>query len=160
MLTSKKSARAGQLKAAGRRLETIWAAGKDRDATLREVVNVLHEEVDHYDWVGIYLVEGEELLLHNFLGRPTPHSRIPVGEGICGAAITADDTIIVDDVHSDPRYLACSIETSSEIVVPIRVDGRPVGEIDIDSDSKSAFGDDDRRFLEAVAGKLAGVLAS
>ncbi len=160
MLTSKKTTRAGQIRAAQQRLEAIWSAGKDRDKTLRNVVTVLHEEIDGYDWVGIYLVQGDDLILHNFLGRPTPHARIPVGEGICGAAITADDTIIVDDVHSDPRYLACSIETASEIVVPIRVSGRPVGEIDIDSDRKSGFGEEDRRFLEAVAEKLAGFLAA
>jgi GAF domain-containing protein len=157
-LTSKKTTRAAQIKAAGQRLQAIWRAARNRDATLREAVTVLHEEIDHYDWVGIYLLEGDELILHNFLGRPTPHARIPVGEGICGAAITADDTIIVDDVHSDSRYLACSMETASEIVVPIRVGGRPVGEIDIDSDHKGAFADDDRRFLEQVAEKLAGFL--
>lgn len=138
------------------------AAGRpqpSRDTLLRQVVEILHQEISHYDWVGIYLLDGNELSLHNFLGRPTPHERIPVDHGICGAAIRDNDTIIIDDVKADPRYLACSLETSSEIVVPIRVGEKPIGEIDIDSDAAAAFSDADRRFLEEIAAKLATVLA-
>jgi len=149
----------GGFEAARRRLEPVLARPRDREATLRDVVAVLHDEIPHYTWVGIYLLEGDTLTLHTFVGRPTPHARIPVGEGICGAAITADATIVVDDVHSDPRYLACSIETASEIVVPIRSAGRPVGEIDIDSDRPRAFGAEDRRFLEEIAGRLSPLFA-
>ena len=72
-----------------------------------------------YTWVGIYLLDGNELVLGPFVGKPSPHTRIPLGRGICGAAATEKATIIVDDVNADPRYLACSIETQSEIVVPI-----------------------------------------
>lgn len=149
----------GGFDAARRRLEPLLARPNGRDETLRQVVAVLHEEIPHYTWVGIYLLEGDTLTLHNFIGQPTPHARIPVGEGICGAAITADDTIVVDDVHSDPRYLACSLETASEIVVPIRAGGRPIGEIDIDSDRPRAFGAEDRRLLEEVAGRLSPLFA-
>lgn len=91
------------------------------------------------------------LVLGPFRGAPTERVRIPVTEGICGAAVGQGDTVIVDDVASDPRYLACSLETRSEIVVPIRVNGGIVGEIDIDSHSRSAFGDEDRVFLEECA---------
>jgi GAF domain-containing protein len=77
--------------------------------------------------------------------------RIPVKEGICGAAVAENDTVIVDDVHSDPRYLACSLETKSEIVVPIRVHGTVAGEIDIDSHDLAAFSAQDREFLEECA---------
>ena len=82
-------------------------------------VSILKREMPDYTWVGIYLLEGDELVLGPFLGKPSPHTRIPLGRGICGAAATEKQTIIVDDVNADPRYLACSLETRSEIVVPI-----------------------------------------
>ncbi len=97
------------------------------------------------------------LVLGPFHGAPTEHIRIPVTEGICGAAVAQGASIIVDDVTADPRYLACSIETRSEIVVPIRVNGQIVGEIDIDSHEPAAFGPRDRAFLEecaAIVGRL------
>ena len=108
-----------------------------------------------YSWVGIYLLDRDELVLGPFLGKPSPHVRIPLGRGICGAAATTKSTIVVDDVHSDPRYLACSIDTQSEIVVPILRGDQVLGEIDIDSDTPAAFTADDRRMLEAVAAMLA-----
>ena len=144
---------------ASRRLDQLWARTPGRDQVLREIVQILHEEVDLYHWVGIYIVEGEELVLHSFLGRPTPHQRIPLGQGICGAAITENDTVIVDDVKSDDRYLACSLETASEIVVPIRVGSGPVAQIDIDSDEAKSFDAADRSFLEAIAERLSPYFA-
>jgi GAF domain-containing protein len=90
-------------------------------------------------------------VLGPFRGQPSPHTRIPLARGICGAAATAKATIVVDDVSQDPRYLACSIETRSEIVVPILRGDALVGEIDVDSDRLAAFGDDDRRLIESVA---------
>jgi GAF domain-containing protein len=146
--------------AARRRLEELWARRPERDEALRATVAILHEEMPDYHWVGIYLVEGEELVIHNYRGRPTPHERIPIGQGICGAAISENDTVIVDDVKEDARYLACSLETSSEIVVPIHAAGKPVGEIDIDSDLRAAFSDADRRFLEEIARRLSTFLDS
>jgi GAF domain-containing protein len=109
-----------------------------------------------YSWVGIYLLDGEHLQLGPFLGKPSPHTRIALNQGICGAAATYRETIIVDDVDADPRYLACSLETRSEIVVPITKGARVLGEIDIDSDKKAAFGPADRELLEATASLLAG----
>jgi putative methionine-R-sulfoxide reductase with GAF domain len=115
-------------------------------------VVVLHDGFEHYSWVGIYFVEGDELVLGPWKGsQATEHVRIPVGEGICGAAAASGRTEVVDDVRADPRYLACFPATKSEIVVPIRYDGRVVGEIDIDSDRPAAFTQDDRAFLERVA---------
>jgi L-methionine (R)-S-oxide reductase len=122
------------------------------DDPLAKAVEVLEEGFDHYSWVGIYLVEGDDLVLGPWQGpEATEHTRIPVGQGVCGAAAASGITEIVDDVNADPRYLACFPSTRSEIVVPIALDGRVVGEIDIDSDRPAAFGDDDREFLERVA---------
>ncbi len=119
-------------------------------------VKLLKENFDYFDWVGIYNLETpNELVLGPFLGKPSPHVRIPVGKGICGAAVSQEQTVIVDDVNADPRYLACSIETKSEIVVPIFKDGKVVGEIDIDSHTPAAFKQEDRVFLEQVAEILA-----
>jgi GAF domain-containing protein len=127
------------------------------DEAMRSAVTAL-KALPHYSWVGIYLLEGDELVLGPFLGAPSPHTRIPLGRGICGAAATERQTIVVDDVNSDPRYLACSLDTKSEIVVPILRDGVVLGEIDIDSDRPAAFGSDDRALLEAVAAALAARL--
>ena len=117
-------------------------------------VSRIAERLPHYNWTGFYMLDRKDpgiLVLGPFRGAPTEHVRIPVTEGICGAAVAQGDTVIVDDVASDPRYLACSLETRSEIVVPIRVNGGIVGEIDIDSHSRGAFGDEDRVFLEECA---------
>ncbi len=93
-------------------------------------------------------------MLEAFSGRPTEHTRIKIGQGICGAAVADKCTIVVDDVSKDPRYIACSIETKSEMVVPIWANSRIVGEIDIDSDRLIAFRNSDRRFLEIVVEML------
>jgi L-methionine (R)-S-oxide reductase len=116
-----------------------------------ETVQLLKDNCPYYDWVGIYTLESaDELVLGPFLGKPSPHTRIKVGDGICGAAVREEDTIIVDDVNSDPRYLACSLETKSEIVVPIFKAGKVVGELDIDSHTPAAFTEQDKCFLEEV----------
>jgi len=127
----------------------------DPHRTLERVVAALKDGIAEYSWVGIYLLDGDELVLGPFLGKPSPHTRIPLGQGICGAAATEKATIIVDDVNADARYLACSIETKSEIVVPIMDGERVLGEIDIDSDRPAAFGPADRELLESVAALIA-----
>jgi len=130
---------------------------KSADEAYRACVKILKRDFPKYDWVGIYLVEGDELVVHNYIGAPTPHTRIPIGQGICGAAVAKQATIIVPDVNADPRYLACSLETKSEIVVPIQ--GRRIyGEIDIDSHTPEAFHQHDRDLLEAMAKDLAEFL--
>ena len=129
-------------------LEAIRSA----DDPLGKAVEVLEEGFDHYSWVGIYLVEGDDLVLGPWQGpEATEHTRIPVGQGVCGAAAASGITEIVDDVNADPRYLACFPSTRSEIVVPIFDEGRVVGEIDIDSDRAAAFGENDRAVLERIA---------
>jgi GAF domain-containing protein len=134
-------------------LDRILNRESEADEVLRRTVDLLHDRFDEYSWVGIYLVEGDDLVLGPWKGpEATEHVRIPIGQGICGAAAASGRTEIVDDVNADERYLACFVSTRSEIVVPIAYEGRVVGEIDIDSDLPAAFGDADREFLERVAG--------
>ncbi len=122
------------------------------------IVGRLKERLPHYDWVGFYMIETgklpdekDVLVLGPYIGAPTPHTRIPLDQGICGAAAATGETIVVDDVTSDPRYLACSVATKSEIVAPVRVNDRVVGELDIDSHTPAAFTAEDRRLVEHCA---------
>jgi GAF domain-containing protein len=110
---------------------------------MQAMVKLLHDRMLKYNWVGFYLLEsGAEppmLVLGAFEGAMTPHTRIPLDQGICGAAASSGQTVVVDDVRADPRYLACSLETKSDIVVPIFANGKVVGELDIDSHFSAAF---------------------
>jgi L-methionine (R)-S-oxide reductase len=133
-------------------VERIAAGNDPSDEILRRVVDLLHDSFEVYSWVGIYFVEGDELVLGPWRGpEATEHVRIPVGQGVCGAAAASGETEIVDDVNADDRYLSCFLSTRSEIVVPIVYDRLVVAEIDIDSDTPAAFGDADRELLERVA---------
>src|SRR5271156_1231572 len=130
------------------------ATAKDLTSLQKFSVGLIACRLPYYNWVGFYMLDpGDDnfLVLGPFHGAPSDHVRIPVTEGICGAAVAQGETVIVEDVSSDPRYLSCSLETKSEIVVPIRVKGKIRGEIDIDSHDLSAFGPDDRTFLEECA---------
>jgi GAF domain-containing protein len=126
------------------------------------MVGRLKERMLYFDWVGFYMIEkggiGEDpvLVLGPYVGAITPHTRIPLNQGICGAAASSGHTVIVDDVNADPRYLACSIATKSEIVVPIFVKGEVVGELDVDSHTPGAFTADDRQLVEHCA-RLVGI---
>ena len=143
-------------------LEAVTSAianAADATAAMEATVQLLARHLPDYTWAGIYLLDSNELCLGPYVGKPSPHTRIPVGRGICGAAAAEKTTIIVDDVNADSRYLACSIETRSEIVVPIMLDGDVLGELDIDSDKTAAFNADDRELLERIAALLAPRLA-
>ncbi|MFH0930536.1 MAG: GAF domain-containing protein [Candidatus Zixiibacteriota bacterium] len=126
-----------------------------REDVLKETVRVLKDHFDYYNWVGIYLLEGEELVLGPFSGKPSPHTRVRLNSGICGAAASQKKSIIVPDVKADPMYLACSLETKSEIVVPIMTREEVWGEIDIDSDRLDAFTEEDKHLLEEISSILA-----
>jgi len=132
----------------------IADAGSLHEAAERTVA-VLKDSLPDYTWVGVYLLDGNELVLGPFRGRPSAHTRIPLGRGICGAAAAEKATIVVDDVSTDTRYLACSPDTKSEIVVPILRGDTVLGELDVDSDQPKAFDQRDRELLERVARMLA-----
>lgn len=137
-------------------LEVLREDGADRDRLMREAVRRIEGSEDHFDWVGIYLLEDDELVLHNYIGRPTDHVRIPVGRGVCGTAVEEGRDINVPDVSRADEYLACSTETASELVVLIR-DSEIHGQIDLDSDDPDAFSERDQTELRRVADWLAGL---
>jgi len=140
--------------------EVLRAEG-GRDEKLTRVCELLNEWVEHYNWVGFYLVDPEnerELVLGPFVGEPTEHLRIPFGSGICGQAAELERTFVVQDVAEEENYLACSLKVKAEIVVPIFKNGRIAGELDIDSHEKGPFTEMDREFLEKVAGMVAEVV--
>ena len=144
-----------------REIERFSTTSDDVLALQEFTVHLIATRLPYYNWVGFYMLDPNDanvLVLGPFHGAPTDHVRIPVTEGICGAAVAQGKTVIVEDVSADPRYLSCSIETKSEIVVPIRVRKEIVGEIDIDSHDLSAFGPDDRTFLEECARLIGGFM--
>ena len=122
---------------------------------MQEMAKLLHERMLKYNWVGFYMLEpGAKppmLVLGAFEGAMTPHTRIPLNQGICGAAASSGQTVVVDDVSKDPRYLACSLETKSEIVVPVFVHGKVVGELDVDSHFAAAFTSEHQELVQHCA---------
>ena len=144
------------------KIEALAENASSSSELMQGIVDVLHEDLLKYNWVGFYMIDnsGPEPMLElgPFIGAMTPHTRIPLHQGICGAAASSGKTVVVDDVRNDPRYLACSIETKSEIVVPIFVHGTVVGELDIDSHFGAAFGTDDRKLVEACAAVVGNFL--
>ena len=143
-------------------LSTLAPTAGSVEDLMSIMVGRLAERLPQYNWVGFYMIEkgglGEDrmLVLGPYVGAITPHTRISLNQGICGAAVTTGRTVVVDDVNNDPRYLACSIDTKSEIVAPIRVKGEVVGELDIDSHAPAAFTADDRQLVEHCA-RLVGL---
>ncbi|HLW84326.1 MAG TPA: GAF domain-containing protein [Candidatus Sulfotelmatobacter sp.] len=136
-------------------MSELAAAALTAQDLMEKMVKLLHDRMLKYNWVGFYMLEvGAEppmLALGAFEGAMTPHTRIPLHQGICGAAASSGKTVVVDDVSKDARYLACSLETKSEIVVPVFVHGRVVGELDIDSHFPAAFAPEDQSFVQHCA---------
>jgi len=123
---------------------------------LQQIVDFLYNSFDNYSWIGIYIVDGDDLILGPWNGlEATEHIKIPIGKGICGSAAATGKTEVIPDVNDDDRYLSCFLSTKSEIVVPIKKDGKIIAEIDIDSDKRDAFTKEDEEFLEKVADMLA-----
>lgn len=135
-------------------VEQFVESGASLDQVLKHAVSLLKQEREHYNWVGIYLLEGDMLVLHNYLGKPTEHTRIPVGVGVCGVAVAEGANQIVGDVTRLDNYLACSVGTRAEIVVLIRRGTEILGQIDIDSDLENAFTNEDEALLVRVADRL------
>jgi len=138
-------------------LQEMRDGGFLSDALLRHAVKAIHKGDSRYDWVGVYLLneEGDELWLHNYVGSPTEHSKIPVGQGICGLAVAEKTNQNIPDVSAHDNYIACDPDVESEMVVLIRAGDQIFGQIDIDSQEAAAFTDEDETAVQAVSDKLA-----
>jgi GAF domain-containing protein len=145
----------GKFEEVRKEADRINSEARAADRLMEGIARLLNREMLKYNWVGFYMLEAGAnppmLVLGHYQGAMTVHTRISLHQGICGAAASSGKTVVVDDVKKDPRYLACSIETKSEIVVPIFVHGKVAGELDIDSHFLSAFSDEDRELVEYCA---------
>jgi len=142
------------------KVRNIIKSGRDRNDILLKVSKLLKDQVPAYDWVGFYLADPEkerELVLGPYVGKPTEHTRIPFGSGICGQSADTLQTFLVEDVSKESNYLACSATVQSEIVVPILKEGAFVAELDIDSDQLAGIGSRDREILEEICKDLASL---
>lgn len=122
-------------------------------ANLSNASALLNQFLDRINWVGFYLLEGDELVLGPFQGLPAC-VRIPVGKGVCGTAVAKKETIVVPDIHQFPGHITCDPASESEIVIPLIKDGKVLGVLDIDSPIKSRFDEIDAKKLEEFAAVL------
>ncbi len=138
------------------RVDAVITSNTHTNEVLLDVCKLLAEKVDHYDWVGFYVLNTETntLELGPFVGKPTEHTAIPVGKGVCGQVAQNKETMIVQDVSKMDNYIACSIEVQSEIVAPVLKNSEFVAEIDIDSHAPAPFSRFDVELLEAICAKL------
>jgi L-methionine (R)-S-oxide reductase len=139
-------------------VEALVASGEPDQEVLNEVVRRIHEAHPSWDWSGIYLLVGDALVLGPRTAQ-VDHSRIGIGKGVCGTAVSEDRNQVVEDVREVENYLACSIHTRSELVVLIRDQGKIVGEFDIDSDTVGAFTQKDEALLDEMGLLISGRVA-
>lgn len=119
-------------------------------ANLANAAALLWEHLENINWAGFYLLEGDILVLGPFQGK-TACIEIPVGKGVCGTAVAENATQLVADVHAFPGHIACDSASNSEVVIPLRKDGRIIGVLDIDSPHYARFTETDRQNLEMFA---------
>lgn len=131
--------------------------GKD---SLQAICDFLKKEIKYYNWVGFYFMNDEDQMLHigPYAGAETEHTQIPYGKGICGQVAVSGKTFTVQDVKEQDNYIACSIETKAEIVVPIKREGKVIGQIDIDSHYAEPFTEEDEKLLEQICALVATVI--
>ena len=143
-------------------VEALTNSAAPDEEVLGEIIGLVHEAHPAWDWSGIYLMVDGGLVIGPFAGadEAPEHSRIEVGDGVCGTAVAENANQIVEDVRELDNYLACSLHTRSELVVLIRDSGEIVGQFDIDSDTVWAFTEEDERLLEEVAELVASRVAS
>ena len=127
---------------------------------LQSICNFLKKEIEYYDWVGFYFKNGDklELKLAEFAGKPTEHTIIPFGKGICGQVAVSNENFVVPNVEAQDNYISCGIKIKSEIVIPIFVNGENIGQIDIDSHTVNPFSKNDELLLEFVCKKVATLI--
>lgn len=142
------------------KISDIISSYTSKEEKLQKICDLLREEVSHYDWVGFYFhKESEKVLeLAQYSGNPTDHTIIPFGKGICGQVALSNQNFVVPDVKAQDNYIACSLTVKSEIVVPIFVNGKNIGQIDIDSETLDPFTKEDECFLEWVCKEVSSIL--
>lgn len=130
------------------------------DDKLNSICIELKQNISYYDWVGFYFADPEQKILHltHFAGKPTEHTKIPFGKGICGQVAVSNQNFVVQDVTEQDNYISCGLDVKSEIVIPIFKDGNNVGQIDIDSHHIAPFTKKDEDFLEFVCQQVAFLL--
>lgn len=145
-----------------RDLQIMRDEGHLSDALLRYAVRTIASSDNRFSWVGVYLLNAEanELWLHNYIGSPTDHAKIPVGSGVCGRAVAEKTNLNIPDVTKETEYLSCAPDVQSELVVLIRAGDEIFGQIDLDSEDLKAFTEDDELLVQAVADKLAEQIAA
>ena len=133
---------------------------KTTDERLLLVCELLESHLDYYNWVGFYFADSDKKELHlgPYVGEPTDHTVIPFGKGICGQVAVSNENFVVPDVAAQDNYIACSITVKAEIVVPIFLNGKNIGQIDIDSNTPNPFTENDERFLEFVCTQVSSIL--
>lgn len=139
-----------------KRIDIIFEGAEPLYSKLNKITRLLHDEVKHFNWVGFYFKNEDknELKLGPYTGAQTEHTLIPYGKGICGQVAVSNKTFISQDVNSESNYLACSVETKAEIVVPIFKDGKNIGQIDIDSHYKNSITKEDEELLNYITKKV------
>lgn len=138
-------------------VKSIISSNNSRNEKLLEVCQLLNTTISYYNWVGFYFANHENKTLHlgPYVGAETDHTVIPFGKGICGQVAESNQNFVVPDVKAQDNYIACSLTVKSEIVVPLFVNGKNIGQIDIDSHEIDPFTEEDERFLEFVNQQIA-----
>ena len=130
------------------------------ETKLQKICDLLKSEIDYYDWVGFYFKNGNlsELKLTQFAGKPTEHTIIPFGKGICGQVAISNQNFVVQDVTEQDNYISCGFAVKSEIVIPIFKNGENIGQIDIDSHQKNPFTKVDEELLEFICNHVSTII--
>lgn len=132
----------------------LSSKGKDG---LQEICELLRNEIPHYNWVGFYFMNDSDQMLEigPYAGAETEHVRIPYGKGICGQVAVSGAVFNVDDVSAQDNYIACSIDTKAELVVPMYKAQKLIGQIDIDSHNANSFTNKDEELLGNICAMVA-----
>lgn len=143
-----------------KRVDVIIDSEISTEDKLQKICQLLSDEVEYYNWVGFYFKNGDknELKLGPYVGAATDHTIIPYGKGICGQVAESNETFVVPNVYAQDNYLACSIETKAEIVIPIFKNGENIGQIDIDSHTIDPFTEEDIKLLDYVCLRVSEII--
>jgi GAF domain-containing protein len=141
-------------------IDIILASLKTKEEKLQAICDFLENEISYYDWVGFYFKNGDkdELKLAQYTGEETEHTIIPFGKGICGQVALSNENFVVQNVSEQDNYISCGWKVKSEIVIPIFVKGKNIGQIDIDSHTENTFSAKDEELLEYICEKLSNII--